>query len=459
MEQRPVSARRFRSPTLAVLAAIVLVVVGASCSVSKSDDAADTTGDADPSGQEHDYAAEFADAPVRGLTDDEIRIGIAMIDMATIRQLDPELGDQLPDGVIEALVESVNEDGGINGRRIEPVVRNFLPVGSDSSGQSCRELIEDEEVFAVVGVYFGDNALCVTEEHDTTYFGAWGLNAERMARSNAPYIIAEAAYEPQAATQMDVALDQGVFDDAKVAVYWDEEIPDNVIQDQIVDRLEAAGVDVVSTARQPQVDDEVQAGREMDTILERFEADGADTVLLGAGVGITIPALQRSSWRPRVVFTNGQASGDLPSAGLEDPHLLEDAVAIIASPPTDVMQRDPDFLACLERINEFSDLDLEPVDIESPEVNPDSSGATLLPVVCQLFDTMVEVLEAAGDDPSPSSIVTGMAELESFSIPAVPDASLGPDKWDTGAIVRLWNYDADQTRFVPDESTGVMTGD
>lgn len=443
-----------------VALAVTSVLVVTACSVSKTDGSG--SGDTDTTGGSEtdiDRAAEFADAPVRGVTDDEIRIGIAMIDMETILQVDPDVGDQLFDEVLGALVESVNTDGGVNGRRIVPVVRNFIPIGSDSSGQSCRELTEDEEVFAVMGVYLADNALCITEEHATTYFGAWGLTDERKARSNAPYIVSNAAVEAQTATQTDVALDHGIFDDRRVAVYWDEELPDRVITEQIVDRLEAAGVEVVSTARQPQVADEVQAGKELDTILERFEADGADTVVMAAGIGITIPALQRSPWRPETVFFNGQVTADLPSAGLEDPDLLDGAVAVIDTPPGEEMQSDAAFLDCLDRINAYSDLDLVPADIEPTELDPDSRGLTLLPVACQLFDTMVTVLEAAGDDPTPSSIVTGLADIDSFAIPDVPDASLGPDKWDTGSVVRLWNYDTDGTRFVVDESTAVMTGD
>lgn len=452
---RPVRTEHRPTRLIAVLVSCVVVV--AACSVSKSDADGEPTTTANGT-TAVDYAAKFADAPVHGVTDDTIRIGVAMIDYPRIKDefgIDiGEGGDPLPEEVLPALVESVNADGGINGRQIEIVTSDFIPVGSDSSEESCRELTEDEEVFAVVGMYVEDNALCITETHQTPYFSGWGLTTERQERSKAPYIIAGSAEETLAADQMAMALDEGVFDDAKLAVYWDGEYPDSLIDDDVIATLEDGGVDVVSKAKQPSSDDQVKAGQDIDNILARFEADGADTVVFYSGMPVVIPALERSQWNPRVVFVNGQATGDLSSFGLENPDKLDGAISLMDSTPSSVMETDPAFLACLDTINEYSDLDLKPTDIVSPDEREGSKGAIAVPQVCQIFDVMVKVLDAAGDEPSASSMITGMAGLGSFSLPGIPDASLGPDKWDTGSVIELWDYDVDEKRFVrADETT------
>ncbi len=442
----------------AVLIGALLALALSSCSVSKSSDttspgkgATTTT----PAGV--DYAKKFADAPVRGVTDDSIRIGVALVDYKGIEEkygIDlGNGGDPLPAPVIPALVKAVNDAGGINGRKLQIVTRDFIPVGSESSEQSCRELIEDEKVFAVVGMYLEDNAMCVTETHQTPYFSGWGLTAEHMARSKAPYLIAGSAAESLARNQMALALDKGIFDGRKVAVYWENGTPDSLIEDDVVAPLEKGGVDVVSKAKLPQSGDQVKAGQDIDTILQRFEADGADTVVFFSGMGVVIPALQRSTWHPEVVFTNGQATGDLSSFGLTDPKVLDGAVSLMDSTPSSIVEKDPEFLKCLDTVDDNSGLDLKPTDIESPKERPGSAGAGGVPQVCQMFDLLVKVLDAAGAHPSPSSIITGLAKLKSFSLPAIPDASLAPDKWDTGSEIRLWHYDVDAARFVREDET------
>src|SRR5699024_5885776 len=128
-------------------------------------------------------------------TDDSIKLGAAIIDVDKVKEdFGVDLGT-LPEEIIPALVDSVNEDGGINGRSIELVERRFLPVGTEDSEDVCRQLIEDDEVFAVIGSFLDDNALCVTETYDTPYFGNFGLTSERQERSNAPYVTVDGSVD------------------------------------------------------------------------------------------------------------------------------------------------------------------------------------------------------------------------------------------------------------------------
>ncbi len=438
---------------------IALALVLASCSVSDSDKSASgsTTTAAGSSGP--DYAAKFADTPVQGLTATTIKLGLALVDYAKVKeQFGVDLaggGDPLPAEVVPALVDSVNDKGGINGRKIEIAKASFVPVGTESSEESCRKLIEDDKVFAVIGMYLGDNSLCVTETHKTPYFAGWGLNDERKARSKAPLITVQDSDENVALDQMKVAIDAGVFKGKKVAVYWDSETPDSVIDKQVIGTLKDAGVDVVSKAKLPQSGDQVKAGNDIDTIFQRFQADGADALVVWSGLGVPIPALQRTSWNPLVVFTNGQANGNLDGYGLKDPTKLKGDLAVMGSIPSPVMEKDPDFLKCLDTINAHSDLDLKPTDVRSKDVYSSSVGATFVPQVCQIFDLTVKVLEAAGDDPSASSIVKGLKSLQSFSLPGIPKASLSPTKWGAGMQKYLWHWDVAKAQFVrDDEPTG-----
>jgi substrate-binding family protein len=440
----------------AAIAALLTALVGCSISVTTDEEdaaaSASTPGSSDSSGTTAP-ARTFPDTPAQGVTDDTIRLGLAILDVEAIRETyGVDLG-RLPDGVIDALVTATNEAGGINGRQIELVQRPVMPIGNEDSERACRELIEDEQVFAVAGMFLGDNPLCVTEAHATPYIGLWGLDEERAARSQAPFITLQAPMGQQLRLDVELLVDEGVVDqDTRVAVFGDVETTAELVDDNVVATLEDAGIEVVSSARLEETDDAVAAANEIDTIFQRFEQDGADTLLTVTGAGVVLPALQRTSWEPQLIVTNGQFTGEdsLGRYGLTDPAELVGARAAVAGVTSAELTEDPDLLACIDTINEHSDLDLAPTDIYPTALRPDSLGANHVVTACQLWNLTVQVLTAAGEDLSPQALVDGLAGLDDFSLPGYPELSLAPDQWGAIPGSRLWTYDEDEVRFLPD---------
>ncbi|HPU38553.1 MAG TPA: ABC transporter substrate-binding protein, partial [Microthrixaceae bacterium] len=431
-----------------------------SCSVSDSKSkAADSDKGTPTTASGIDYAAKFKDNPVQGITETSIKLGIADLDFGKIKEqfgVDTSGGgNAMPDEVMPALVKALNDSGGINGRKVEIVTSKFVPVGTETSEATCRKLIEDEKVFAVIGTFLGDNGLCVTETHKTPYFSGWGLNAERQARSNAPFITVQASEEDLAAEQMKTAIKAGVFKDKKVAVYWDAETNDALINDVLIPTLEKGGVTVVGSAKLPESGgDQVKSGQDIDTIFERFKADGADAVVINSGLGVPIPAIERSTWSPRWVFTNAQSSSSLTGFGLKTPARLTDAAAVTVAIPQEVMEKSPGYLDCLKRINANSDLNLKPTDDRRAKDFEGSAGAVNVPVACQSWDLTVKVLEAAGKNPTSSSIIAGLSKLKSFSLPGLENASLSPTRWGAGAEPLTWHFDVAKGAFVRDDLAG-----
>lgn len=435
----------------------ISLLIGGACSVSTSSDGETS---ADDSADSTDSAPDVSGAPTHGVTDDTIKLGVAPIDAAAVlADFGVDIGT-LPDGVFEALVEGVNAEGGINGRQVELVSRPFRPVGDEESEASCRELTEDEQVFAVVGMYIGENPLCVTEANSTPYIGLWGLDEERQERSKAPFISMAGPNGAALRSTADMLVDEDLLEGAKVAVYYEPSESEALTEANLIEPLQEAGVDIVSTAMLPDSDDQVQAGTDIDRIFQRFEADGADTVVFYSSAGVVLPALERTSWEPQLIFTNnGQFIGEdsLARYGMTDPAELAGAYLAARGNIPEELIDDPDLLACLDTINEYSDLDLTPEDTYPKSIRPESEGADLVPGVCQLWQLTTQVLTAAGDDPSPQSMVDGLAELDSFTLPGVPEASLAPDRWGATDATRLWTYDQAEAKFVPDGP--VVTGE
>ena len=91
----------------------------------------------------------------RGVTDDEIRVGFLWI--SSFQTLGSQAGFQAPakgdvDAQTRTLVKWINDNGGIAGRTVVPVIRSF-PQEESSPGleqQFCNKFADDDQVFAVM---------------------------------------------------------------------------------------------------------------------------------------------------------------------------------------------------------------------------------------------------------------------------------------------------------------------
>jgi hypothetical protein len=429
-----------RSPAAAVVVCGLALLLAA-CSVSTSgDDAATTSAPAGSAG---------ATTEVRGVTDDTIKLGVALIDFDEVKQkFGVDLG-HIPDGFAEALAAQVNEAGGIDGRHVEVVVREFMPVGTDSSEQACRELIEDEQVYAVLGSFLGDSGLCVTETHATPYFAAFGLTDERQQRSHAPFLSVEG---DALGASIQKVIDTGVLDGRHVAIYSESDADPQQVTAKVVEPLETAGIDVVSQAQLPASGDAVQAGNDIDTIFQRFQADGADALVSVSGAAVLLPALGRTSWQPQLVFTNGQftADGGLANLGLTDFSDLDGAVAVSMSLLSDDLVGDQQLADCLDAVNTHTGSDYTIDDIYDPKVKPGSRQIGSVPGLCQVWDMTLAVLEHAGDDLAPAALTASLDSLGPFPLPGYAAAELSSTRWGAVDTVRTWHFDESKQGFVPD---------
>lgn len=433
--------------------AALLLVIGA-CSVSSSDEATDDTVGTAEGGVTTTTAREPAEL-ARGVTEDTIELGVALIDVDAVReQFGVDLGT-MPDGVVEALAAGTNADGGVHGRMVEVVSRPFLPVGNESSTAACRELIEDEQVFAVLGMFLGDNGLCVTETYATPYIAPFGLDAQRQARSAAPFLSVEGEIGAVNVAAVELFHEEGLLEDAQVAIYAESAESQDMV-DEVEAALEELDVDVVSFAQLPASGDAVQAATDVDRIFQRFQSDGADTLLVLSGAAVVLPGLERTEWSPQLLFTNGQfTSGDaLDGFGLTEPTELEGARAATLSLLSEEVVDDPQLADCIDTVNEHLGTDFVPEDIFPVEDVPGSQEIGQLVQVCQTWDLAVTALEAAGEHPTVDSLRAGLEDLDDFSVVGRPNLSLGRDRWGADENVRLWTWDPQTLRFTPDEPRG-----
>ena len=105
----------------------------------------------------------------QGVTDSAIKLGLVQVDYSCIKDfVDFNRGNQQE--TYKVFVDDLNQNGGILGRKVEPVYRDFCPIGNAQALSTCTSFTEDDKVFAVAGVFIdqsGDAQLCIAKNHET----------------------------------------------------------------------------------------------------------------------------------------------------------------------------------------------------------------------------------------------------------------------------------------------------
>ena len=87
---------------------------------------------------------------------------------------DKEYNEQLP--AIHLYVNEINKAGGINGRKINPIIAQYDPTNDAEMESLCRQWTQGSPAaFAVVdgiGAWEQDNQLCVTQQGQTPLLSA-----------------------------------------------------------------------------------------------------------------------------------------------------------------------------------------------------------------------------------------------------------------------------------------------
>ena len=107
-------------------------------------------------------ASEPRRASDRGVTEDELVLGILGTDegfFAAAGAGETKRHEQL----VQPFVEEINEQGGINGRKVVVKITRYDPLSADSMQAACVQQAEDHKVFSSIAQagYYGDAEVCM----------------------------------------------------------------------------------------------------------------------------------------------------------------------------------------------------------------------------------------------------------------------------------------------------------
>jgi len=230
----------------------------------------------------------------RGVTAKTIKIGIVIVDYESIKDfVDFHRGDQ--EETAQIFVDDINKNGGVGGRMLEPVYKTYTPIPGQEPGalSLCTSLTEDEEVFAVLGVFIdftGDAQLCLTRDHKTIHIGHELEQPWIDASPPALLLTPENTKEKQAQAIINLFKAERTLKGRKVAVMVDQDAESRAtdIVEPGLDKLK--GVKRGSTAVLTVTGtDTAQAQSQLDSFIERWKTEDVDTIFM---VGLRVSGAQ-----------------------------------------------------------------------------------------------------------------------------------------------------------------------
>jgi hypothetical protein len=402
---------------------------------AESDDTADDAGDDEPMEL---FASDT------GVTAETIKIGAVFPDTTTIGR---EPGDI--EAKWQVAVDAVNAAGGINGRMLELVFDLYAPIGDVEIERLCTEHVEDEEVFATIGLFLRESVLCWTDIGDTIAINTFPVTPEQIERSSAPLISVDALSSRLVEDKIETLIEAGHLEPgAMVAVLG--VIGDEELHELYITALEERGIDVVSKTLRTTENDLAGGQAEMDLIGQRWIADGAE-IILGSvpesGMDIVRPYTTAGLELLMLLPENTHVTPSLIQEFTgNDLSAFDFAVALIGD-VDNAQLYERDEAGVRECVDRFETATGEVVSLDTAAGAGDNLDPTVM--ACQSVKIFTLVAAAAGVDLTTESFAAAAEAFGPIEVTGVLAGSLGPDKFDVSDTpAEIATFDAVTQTFV-----------
>jgi hypothetical protein len=403
-------------------------------------------GNASPSGgADRPTPVTEASTSARGVSAGAINVVFPIISFSSIEgefeiKSDAEYGEQTK--AIHLFVDKINDAGGINGRKINPMIVSFDPTNVAEQRALCEQWTQGSPpVFAVLdglGTFEGVDELCVTREGHTPMLSQW-TTTTNWTNLGSPYLWWTGADDTSIlAATVEWGLRSGRLGHGKKVgvVVSDQAADQGALNSYLLPDLKRIGVvpQVVTIAAA--VDDTASTDSEATLAVERLKA---------AGVQSVIPLLPDNAFTP---YIGAETTQDyFPTLLLSDYQSeIEIALGLIPIPyekalngqegvtaetlggidlprPESQGGYDPGVRSCWTVWHEAYP--------ETPpgNINDDIEEQGPVQGWCQEIRLFAEAATMAGKDLNRRTFVEAMARIRDFPGGYSPVLSYGPDKF------------------------------
>jgi hypothetical protein len=248
-----------------------------------------------------------ASTSTRGVTATTINIAFPVVDINSQAgkfgfATDKEYGQQV--NAIHLYVNQINQSGGIDGRKINPIIDQFDPTNDANMQSLCDQWTQGSPgVFAVIdgiGTWEGDQQLCVTQQGHTPLLSAWSTVTD-WTQLGSPYLWWTGADDvPLFKALIKWGMSSGRLSKGKkVGVVVSDQAADQAaLNSYLVPELKKVGITPAVVA--------VVAGNPADTSSTDADAQLAVEKLKAAGVQSVIPLVPANAFIPYIGQENSQ---------------------------------------------------------------------------------------------------------------------------------------------------------
>ena len=440
---------------LAVVAAVVYAVASGSSPAHGGSGRAATTGTSIPTGTPSGIGVDQASTSTRGITRTTINVAFPISNLTSLASNFGFAGDAeyaAQKKAITTYVNAVNAGGGINGRRINPMIVTIDPTNEASMRAQCKQWTEGSPpVFAVldgVGSWTGDNELCVAQEGQTPLIGEW-TTVTNWTQEGSPYLWWLGPDQANIlATVVSWGASSGLLGGGrKVAVVAGDRQSDQIaLQDYLLPDFAKAGLPAPMVETIPtNTSDSAALNSAAPVIVQRLKAAGVDSVIpLMPFNSFFVYLAQETSqnYFPRLLLSDYESSIE-SSLGLI-PQLYETALDGQEGVTAETLGG-TDAPASLVGADAGYDAGVQSCYDTWHAANPNPlPGQTLIhnekaspyieeqgPIAgwCQAIELFAQAARQAGPDLNRRTFVQAMATIQSFQGTWSPVLSYGPGRF------------------------------
>jgi ABC-type branched-subunit amino acid transport system substrate-binding protein len=367
-----------------------------------------------------------------GITRDAIKLGV-LIPQDNSSDEGTSFSDVIGDPKQQwnAYIDEVNSKGGILGRKIQPVYREYDGLDLDAQRAACVYLTEQAKVFAIVnsGGFYGDPILCVTQQHKTPFLGQAGEALDFYQKSNGLYFSTTPNKDRVLKNMVAAAVRDGVFKGKTVGLLSREGIDAIPVDRSLKPTLAAYGVKVAYEARISADDSAAQSQIPLE--VQQMKSHNVDFIMLTTGLIVANVFVQQADsqrYYPQYLTSDFASGGaDIYTIGMPASFANSltytalrtgEARAGMPEPATDAACR-----KVFERRTKHT-------------LDHTSSEYSLTITACGILNEFDVAMNAAGVNPTRKLLSSALQGIGSWNVPFSGAGSWGAGKFDAPDVVR-----------------------
>jgi hypothetical protein len=343
---------------------------------------------------------------------------------------------------IHLFVNQINDSGGINGRKINPIITDYNPANDAAMQAQCTNWTQgNPAVFAVldgVGTYTGPEQLCVTQQGHTPFLSQW-TSVTTFTQEGAPYLWWTG---PDDATVLQALVDWGrsqgtIGGRAKLGVVVGDRASDQTAWHQyLLPDLRRVNVTPVVETIPAQTSEGAASASDATLIVEKLREAGVTSVIPLIPFNAFLPMLSsqtQQQYFPRLLLSDYEESIESSLGLIPIPFgkalngqegLTTETLGGIDNPrPYSQGGYDPGVRSC------WTVWHATYPQVPKGNMNDDIEEQGPVQGWCQEIHLFAQAARAAGRNLNRRTFVTAMSEIKNFPGGYSPILTYGPEKF------------------------------